>query len=124
MRMLVLVAALLVFAPTIAHADPSSSGHRKKVAGGVLIGVAVPLAIAGSVLLTLAAVFRAPPAVPSCRSTGPCGGTTSLSSYLTIPGGLATGVAGVLFASGIPVYVVGSSEERRPTTVSVAELRF
>src|ERR1700759_5650766 len=90
MRTLVLVAALFVLTPTLAHADASSPGHRKKIAGGVLIGVGVPVAIAGSVLLTLAAVFQANPAV-ACRNTGPCGGT-SLSPYLTLPGGLATGV--------------------------------
>jgi hypothetical protein len=125
MRTLALVAALFVLAPTLAHADGPRPGHRKKIAGGVLIGVGVPLAIAGSVLLTLAAVFQANPAVPaSCGNTGPCGGGTILSPSLTFPGGLATGVAGLAFVAGIPLYVVGSTEERRPTTVNVAELRF
>lgn len=125
MRTLALVTALFLLTPTLAHADASKSGHRKKVSGGALIGIGVPFAIAGSVLLTLAAVFQANPSVPSsCGNTGPCGGTTSLSPTLTFPGGLATGVAGLAFVAGIPLYVVGDVEERRPATVSVAELRF
>ena len=56
MRTLALAAALSVLTPSLAHADASSPGHRKKVAGLVVLGIGSALAIAGQ-------VRRSPPSV-------------------------------------------------------------
>jgi hypothetical protein len=114
-RLLALVALLSLLASNTAYAEPRvERAHHKKVAAAALIGVGSALAVAGQILLIVAAVDKQfYGAEVHCGPMGGCGSHPSLYEPFAIPGGVLVGGGAAMLITGIPLYAVGGAEMRR-----------
>src|SRR5262245_15894291 len=128
------VVILSLVAGTVAHADPRAPiadrdmvrAHHKKVAGAALIGVGSGLALVGQILFVHAALNPVS-THNACAMGYPDCNYEYLNPLEIVPGGVFVGVGGALLLTGIPLYIVGSTqmhraERSRPTLTLAPQL--